>query len=76
MKKPQIEESWLNVLYSTFQQPFMKDLRTFLIEEKRSHAVYPKGDEIFAAFNQTPFHDVRVLILGQDPYHGRGQEFV
>ena len=73
MKKPQIEESWLNVLYATFQQPFMQDLRAFLVEEKKSHPVYPKGEEIFAAFNLTPFHDVRVLILGQDPYHGRGQ---
>ena len=73
MQKPQIEESWLNVLFSTFQQPFMKDLRAFLVEEKKSHPVYPKGEEIFAAFNLTPFHAVRVLILGQDPYHGRGQ---
>jgi len=73
MKKPQIEASWLTVLYSTFQQPFMHELRAFLVAEKKSYPIYPKGDEIFAAFNLTPFHSVRVLILGQDPYHGRGQ---
>lgn len=72
-KKPQIHESWLNVLYGTFQQPFMQSLRSFLVEEMKSNTVYPRGHQIFAAFNHTPFETVRVLILGQDPYHGHGQ---
>jgi len=72
-KRPQIHESWLNVLYGTFQQPFMQSLRSFLVEEMKSFSIYPRGNQIFAAFNQTPFNDVRVLILGQDPYHGYGQ---
>ena len=71
--KPQIEDSWLQVLYGTFQQPFMKDLRSFLVEEKKQHIILPKGNQIFSAFSLTPFHSVRVLILGQDPYHGMGQ---
>ena len=71
--KPQIEESWLQVLYGTFQQPFMKDLRSFLVEEKQQHTILPRGNQIFSAFALTPFHSVRVLILGQDPYHGMGQ---
>ena len=72
-KKPQIHESWLNVLYGTFQQPFMQSLRSFLLEEMASNTVYPRGNQMFAAFNHTPFDKVRVLILGQDPYHGYGQ---
>ena len=72
-KKPQIHDSWLNVLYGTFQQPFMQSLRSFLVEEMKSKTIYPRGNQIFAAFNHTPFESVRVLILGQDPYHGPGQ---
>ena len=72
-KKPQIHDSWLNVLYGTFQQPFMQSLRSFLIEEMKSKTIYPRGNQIFAAFNHTPFESVRVVILGQDPYHGPGQ---
>ena len=69
-KKPQIHESWLNILYGTFQQPFMQSLRSFLVEEMKSKTIYPRGNQIFAAFNHTPFESVRVVILGQDPYHG------
>ena len=72
-KKPQIHDSWLNVLYGTFQQPFMQSLRSFLVEEMKSKTIYPRGNQIFAAFNHTPFERVRVVILGQDPYHGPGQ---
>ena len=72
-KKPQIHESWLNVLYGTFQQPFMQTLRSFLVEEMKANTIFPRGNQIFAAFNHTPFDKVRVLILGQDPYHGYGQ---
>lgn len=72
-QKPQIHESWLNILYGTFQQPFMQSLREFLIEELNTYTIFPKGNQIFSAFNHTPFEQVRVLILGQDPYHGFGQ---
>ena len=72
-KKPQIHDSWLNILYGTFQQPFMQSLRAFLVEEMQSKTIYPRGNQIFAAFNHTPFESVRVVILGQDPYHGPGQ---
>jgi uracil-DNA glycosylase len=70
---PRIDPSWLAALGDTFEQPFMGELRAFLAEEKRTHAVYPPGEEIFAAFEHTPFDRVRVVVLGQDPYHGPGQ---
>jgi uracil-DNA glycosylase len=73
MTAPRIEATWLEALGDTFEQPFMRELRTFLVQEKRNHAVYPPGNEIFAAFDQTPFPRVRAVILGQDPYHGPGQ---
>jgi len=72
-RTPQIEPSWLAVLGDAFDAPTMKALREFLVEEKRNHTVYPPGREIFAAFDHTPFDRVRVVILGQDPYHGAGQ---
>lgn len=69
-----IQESWLNVLKEEFEKPYMKDLKAFLLEEKqKGHQVYPKGSEIFNALNYTPFDRVKVVILGQDPYHGIGQ---
>ena len=70
---PQLEESWLAVLKEEFNQPYMKKLRAFLVKERASYTVYPKGSEYFAAFAATPLHKVRVLILGQDPYHGPNQ---
>nr|WP_121273354.1 uracil-DNA glycosylase [Pedobacter schmidteae] len=69
-----IEESWLKVLSEEFEKPYMKSLKAFLLEEKqKSHTVYPKGADIFNALNHTPFDKVKVVILGQDPYHGTGQ---
>ena len=73
MKKPQIEESWLQVLQGEFDSPYMKELRSFLVSENKQYTIYPPGSYIFNAFNTTPFHAVRVVILGQDPYHGPGQ---
>ena len=69
----QLEASWLAHLESEFYKPYMKDLRTFLVTEKQSGAVYPPGSEIFNAFSCTPFDAVRVVVLGQDPYHNHGQ---
>ena len=69
-----IEDSWLKVLAAEFEQPYMKALKNFLLEEKQNgNQVYPKGSEIFNALNHTPFDKVKVVLLGQDPYHGVGQ---
>ena len=66
--------SWLNVLGQEFEKPYMKALKSFLLEEKqKGFSVYPKGADIFNAFNHTPFEQVKVVILGQDPYHGTNQ---
>ncbi len=71
--KPVIEKSWFNVLKDEFEADYFKKLKVFLTEEKKEHVVYPPGSLIFNAFNQTPFDKVKVVILGQDPYHGPGQ---
>jgi uracil-DNA glycosylase len=71
--RPQLEASWLAVLEDEFQQPYMADLKAFLVEERANHQVFPPGREMFAAFEKTPFSAVRVVVLGQDPYHGPGQ---
>ncbi|MBS1636316.1 MAG: uracil-DNA glycosylase [Bacteroidetes bacterium] len=73
MVKPQIEGSWLQILNLEFEKPYFADLKQFLIEERKNHQVFPPGNQIFSAFNYTPFTDVKVVILGQDPYHGPGQ---
>ena len=70
---PRIEESWKEVLMEEFQSEYFTSLKSFLLEEKARYLVFPPGDKIFAAFEHTPFRDVRVVILGQDPYHGKGQ---
>jgi uracil-DNA glycosylase len=70
---PKIEESWKQVLDGEFIAPYFADLKQFLINEKKRYTIYPPGDRIFSAFDLTPFHQVRVVILGQDPYHGPGQ---
>jgi uracil-DNA glycosylase len=69
-----LEQSWLNVLGDEFDKAYMKTLKAFLLEEKQSGArVYPKSADIFNALDHTPFDKVKVVILGQDPYHGTGQ---
>ena len=69
-----LEDSWKSRLLQDFSEPYMKDLRTFLLQRKQAGAVvYPPGPEIFNALNSTPFDQVRVVMLGQDPYHGPGQ---
>ncbi len=70
---PEIEESWKNVLMQEFESDYFAKLKEFLIEEKKKYIVYPPGKQIFTAFNLTPFNNVKVVILGQDPYHGEGQ---
>lgn len=69
-----LEASWKAVLGAEFEQPYMHDLRRFLAAEKqRRRTIYPPGPEIFAALDTTPLPDVRVVIIGQDPYHGPNQ---
>jgi uracil-DNA glycosylase len=72
-QSPNMEPSWLEAIGTEFEKPYMVELRGFLVEEMRSHKVYPPGGEMFRAFWKTPFHSVRVVVLGQDPYHGPGQ---
>lgn len=70
---PHIEEGWKEALYKDFNSDYFSDLKHFLIREKSLYAVYPPGPDIFSAFDHTPFHKVKAVILGQDPYHGKGQ---
>ena len=73
MIAPKLEEGWLNVLKPEFEKPYFSDLKSFLVKEREQFTVYPPGNRIFAAFDYTPFEEVEVVILGQDPYHGPGQ---
>ena len=69
-----LSASWLRVIGSEFDQPYMAQLRTFLQAEKAAgKVILPRGKDLFAALDATPFETVRVVILGQDPYHGPGQ---
>ncbi len=69
-----IEPSWKEVLKNEFSKPYFQQLATFLKTEKAAgKTIYPPGSLIFNAFNQTPFSKVKVVLLGQDPYHGPGQ---
>jgi uracil-DNA glycosylase len=70
---PDIGGGWEMPLAEAFQAPGFAGLKRFLVEERRTHTIYPKGGHIFNAFQNTPFHEVNVVILGQDPYHGPGQ---
>lgn len=71
---PQIEESWKMVLSDEFNHPYFAELKKFLVQEKMlGKTIYPPGNRIFAAFDYTPFDKTRVVIIGQDPYHGAGQ---
>jgi uracil-DNA glycosylase len=70
---PQIEPGWKVVLSHEFEAAYFNQLKAFIKSEKASHVIYPPGSMIFAAFNNTPFDEVKVVILGQDPYHGPRQ---
>ncbi len=74
MSEINIEESWKLILKDAFARPGFAQLKNFLLNEKAQHKIlYPPGSQIFAAFNNTPFDKVKVVILGQDPYHGPKQ---
>lgn len=70
---PQIEPSWKEVLKDEFTKEYFVELKRFLIEEKQNYTIYPKGSDMFNAFSYTPFDNVKVVIIGQDPYHGANQ---
>lgn len=71
---PVLHESWKNALADEFQKPYFHALKSFLLSERKSnYKVFPAGKNIFNAFDSTPFDKVKVVILGQDPYHGPGQ---
>jgi uracil-DNA glycosylase len=74
MRTVQLHESWLQRLNAQFEAEYMQELRSYLQTRKEHQAIiYPPGAQIFNALNSTPFDKVRVVILGQDPYHGPGQ---
>lgn len=68
-----IEESWKRELAEEWEKDYFVRLTQFVREEYATKQIFPPGRQIFAAFNSTPFHDVKVVILGQDPYHDVGQ---
>ena len=74
MAEIKLTDSWKARLATEFEKPQMQNLRKFLVQEiKTGKQIFPKGDEYFAALNKVPFDNVRVVIVGQDPYHGIGQ---
>jgi uracil-DNA glycosylase len=74
MSNVKIHESWKAVLAEEFEQPYFENIKAFLLKEKQAgKVIYPPGALIFNAFDSTPFDEVKVVILGQDPYHGVGQ---
>ena len=71
--QPQIEESWKIILKDEFQKEYFAELKTFLTAEKKIYSIYPKGGDTFSAFNLCSFNSTKVVVIGQDPYHGSGQ---
>ena len=69
----QISNSWKTELEAEFEKDYFKGLTAFVRSEYNNHVCYPKGNEIFAAFNHCDFDQVKVVIIGQDPYHGKDQ---
>ena len=70
---PKIDPSWKKILHREFQKEYFFTLKQFLIDEKLHYKIFPKNKNIFNAYNTTPFDNLKVVILGQDPYHGENQ---
>ncbi|MAP53836.1 uracil-DNA glycosylase [Altibacter sp.] len=68
-----IEAGWKEALQDEFNKKYFRELTSFVRQEYKTHRCFPPGNQIFSAFMHTPFHKVKVVILGQDPYHGPGQ---
>jgi uracil-DNA glycosylase len=73
VEKMIFENDWQQVLETEFDKPYYLQLREFLKKQYSSETVYPEMDNVWSAFNETPYEDVKVVIVGQDPYHGPGQ---
>jgi len=73
MKPPQLSASWHLALSSEWDKPYMEKLSQFLAKERQNHQVYPDKKDVFNALNLVDYEEVKVLIMGQDPYHGQGQ---
>lgn len=73
MAEVQIEESWKQVLEGEFSKDYFEKLISFVKQEYQTQTIYPAGKDIFKAFDSCPFNDVKVVLIGQDPYHGPGQ---
>lgn len=72
-QKVKIHPDWYQILEDQFESDYFQNLKSFLIEEKKKYRIYPPGNKIFSAFDHTPPDNVKVVIIGQDPYHGPGQ---
>jgi uracil-DNA glycosylase len=68
-----IEDSWKSLMSEEFNAEYFASLKEFLVKEKKQYKIYPEGSKIFEAFNRTAVSKVKVIIIGQDPYHGDGQ---
>jgi uracil-DNA glycosylase len=68
-----INQGWKELLHKEFFAPYFQELKQFISEEKSKYTIYPPGAKIFSAFDFTPPENLKVVIIGQDPYHGRGQ---
>jgi uracil-DNA glycosylase len=68
-----LDNNWKVALQEEFNAPYFQNLKNFLAEEKKHYEIFPPFPQVFAAFNQTPFDNLKVVIIGQDPYHGTGQ---
>ena len=73
MKKTALPPSWQSVLGEELEKPYFQELMRFVAQERAKHQVFPPEEEVFSAFHLTPYDRIRVLLLGQDPYHDEGQ---
>ncbi len=73
MSPNELPADWRAILADEFDKPYFKELQELLANERKEHTVYPPEEDVFNAFKATPFNKVKVLLLGQDPYHGPGQ---
>jgi uracil-DNA glycosylase len=71
--QPRLPPSWKAVLADEFTKPYFQRLHEFVAAERKTHTVYPPEADVYNAFTYTPYDEVKVLLLGQDPYHGEGQ---
>jgi uracil-DNA glycosylase len=70
---PKLGSGWAQALSAEFKKPYWQDLQEFVAEERKTQEIFPPENEVYSAFELTPYNDVKVVILGQDPYHDNGQ---